>query len=155
MAKRRPTDHGRITTLSSEANHYGSSKTKETAKIGRLSLLPSLCTMLLAMVIRTDYGHPDRAFFQKFETFGLGQTNWAEILWGIWGISGQTISTILAPWVPCPWESVAGSFSYKKLWFLGLKHITPKYSQNKIWAVKNLGNNVRTSVFGDWKCYRN
>ena len=28
----------------------------------------------------TDYGHPDRAFFQKFETFGLGQTNWAEIL---------------------------------------------------------------------------
>ena len=96
----------------------------------------------------TDYGHPDRAFFQKFETFGLGQTNWAEILWGIWGISGQTISTILALWVPCPWESVAGSLSYKKLWFLGLKHTTPKYSQNKIWAVKNLGNNVRTSVFG-------
>ena len=30
----------------------------------------------------------------------------------------------------------------------GLKHTTPKYSQNKIWAVKNLGNNVRTSVFG-------
>ena len=33
-------------------------------------------------------------FFQKLETFGLGQTNWAEILCGIWGISGQTISTI-------------------------------------------------------------
>ena len=30
--------------------------------------------------LSTDYGHPDRAFFQKFETFGLGQTNWAEIL---------------------------------------------------------------------------
>ena len=28
----------------------------------------------------TDYGHPERAFFQKLETFGLGQTNWAEIL---------------------------------------------------------------------------
>ena len=27
-----------------------------------------------------DYGHPERAFFQKLETFGLGQTNWAEIL---------------------------------------------------------------------------
>ena len=52
MAKRRPTDHGRITTLSSVANHYGSSKTKKTAKIGRLSLLPSLWTMLLAMVIQ-------------------------------------------------------------------------------------------------------
>ena len=50
--------------------------------------------------------------------------------------------------VPYPWESVAGSLSYKKLWFLGRKHTTPKYSQNKIWAVKNSGNNVRTSVFG-------
>ena len=28
----------------------------------------------------TDYGHPERAFFQKFEIFGLGQTNWAENL---------------------------------------------------------------------------
>jgi hypothetical protein len=43
-----------------------------------------------------DYGHPERAFFQKLETFGLGQTHWAEILCGIWGISGQNISTILA-----------------------------------------------------------
>ena len=30
----------------------------------------------------------------------------------------------------------------------GLKHITPKYSENKIWAVKNSGNSVHTSVFG-------
>ena len=96
----------------------------------------------------TDYGHPERAFFQKFEIFGLGQTNWAENLWGIWAISGQTISTILALWVPYPWESVAGPLSYKKLWFLGLKHITPKCSQNKILAVKNSGNSVHTSVFG-------
>ena len=44
----------------------------------------------------TDNGHPERDFFQKFKTFGLGQTNWAEILSGIRGISGQTISTILA-----------------------------------------------------------
>ena len=44
----------------------------------------------------TDYGHPERAFFQKLETFGLGQTIWAEILWGIWGISCQTISNNLA-----------------------------------------------------------
>ena len=50
----------------------------------------------LLIVDDTDYGHPERAFFQKFKTFGLGQTNWAEILSGIWGISGQTISTILA-----------------------------------------------------------
>ena len=44
----------------------------------------------------TDNGHPERAFFQKFETFGLGQTNWAEILGGILVISSQTIGTILA-----------------------------------------------------------
>ena len=44
----------------------------------------------------TDYGHPERAFFQKLEIFGLGQSNWAEILGDIWDISSQTISTILA-----------------------------------------------------------
>ena len=31
----------------------------------------------------TDYGH---LFFQKSRTFGLGQTFWAEIFWGIWVI---------------------------------------------------------------------
>ena len=104
------------------------------------------------MNLITDYGHPERTFFQKFEIFWLGRTNWAEILWGILGISGQTISTILVQWVPCPWERVAGSLSYKKLWFLGLKHTTPKSSQNKILAVKNLWNSVRTSVFGGCEC---
>ena len=48
------------------------------------------------MLPGTDYGHPEGAFFQKFETFGLGQTNWAEILVGILAISSQTIGTILA-----------------------------------------------------------
>ena len=46
--------------------------------------------------ISTDNGHPERAFFQKFETFGLGQTNWAEILGGILAISSKPIGTILA-----------------------------------------------------------
>ena len=100
----------------------------------------------------TDNGHPERAFFQKFESFGLGQTNWAEIFGCILIISSQTIGTILALWlwVSCSWESVAGSFSYKKCWFLSLKHITPKYSQNKILAVENLEKSLRTSVFGVW-----
>ena len=48
------------------------------------------------MLLHTDNGHPERDFFQKFETFGLGQTNWAEILGGILAISSQTIGTILA-----------------------------------------------------------
>ena len=96
-----------------------------------------------------DYGHPERACFQKFETFGLGQTNWAEIFWGILGIFGQTIGAILALCVPCPWENVAGSFFHKKLWFLGLKHINPKRSQNKILAVKNLEKSLHTPVSGE------
>ena len=65
-------------------------------------------------------------FFQKSKTFGLGQPNWAEILWGIQGIFGQTISICFALWVLWPWVNVSGSFYYKKLWFLGLKYITPK-----------------------------
>jgi hypothetical protein len=32
-------------------------------------------------------------FSLKSRTFGLGQTNWANKLTGIWGIFGQTIST--------------------------------------------------------------
>ena len=101
----------------------------------------------------TDNGHPETAFFQKFETFGLGQTNWAEILGCLLGIFSQTTSTIFALWVPCPWKSVACSFSYKKLWFLCLKPITPKYSQNEILAVKNLEKSLQSSVFAG--CKRN
>ena len=52
----------------------------------KISLVP-------IVVAETDYGHPERAFFRKPQTFGLGQTNWAEKYWGIWGIFGQFIST--------------------------------------------------------------
>ena len=36
---------------------------------------------------------PRESFFQKSQTFRLGQTNWAESFWGIWGIFGWTINT--------------------------------------------------------------
>ena len=32
----------------------------------------------------TDNGHPERAFFQKFETFGLGQTNGLKFWGAFW-----------------------------------------------------------------------
>ena len=51
---------------------------------------------LFTITAPTDNGRPERAFFQKFESFGLGQTNWAEILGCILVISSQTIGTILA-----------------------------------------------------------
>jgi hypothetical protein len=49
-----------------------------------------------SFILNTDNGHRERAFFQKFKAFGLGQTNWAEILGGILAISSQTIGAILA-----------------------------------------------------------
>ena len=33
----------------------------------------------------TDYGRPMKPFSLKSRTFGLGQTNWADQFWGIWG----------------------------------------------------------------------
>ena len=41
----------------------------------------------------TDYGHPMKPFSSKSQTFGLGQTIWADKFWGIWSIFGQFIIT--------------------------------------------------------------
>ena len=64
-----------------------------------------------------DYELPTYAqrelFFEKSQTFGLGQTNWAEILLGIWVFFGQTICTILALWVSCLWENVLYWFGFQ------------------------------------------
>jgi hypothetical protein len=72
-------------------------------------------------------------FFKNLKFLGLGRQIWLKF----YEAFGQTISTVLVLWVPCPWENVSGSLSYRKLVFLGLKHITPKCSQNKILALKN------------------
>ena len=45
------------------------------------------------MARSTDNGRPMKSFSLKFKTFGLGQTNWVNKFWGIWGTCGQTIST--------------------------------------------------------------
>ena len=65
-------------------------------------------------------------FFKNLKLLGLGRQIGLKLLEAFGGIFSQTISTILALWFPCPWENVACSFSYKKLRFLGLKHIAPK-----------------------------
>ena len=38
----------------------------------------------------TDYGRPMKPLL-KSRTFGLGQTNWADKFWDIWGVFRQTI----------------------------------------------------------------
>ena len=65
----------------------------------------------------TDYGHAERAFFRKSQTFWLGQTNWAVNFGAIWGIFDQTISThfgTVSP-VPCPCFPSFNHYFYKKL----------------------------------------
>ena len=45
------------------------------------------------LVVPEYYGHPKKPFSSKSQTFGLGQTIWADKFWGILGIFGQFIST--------------------------------------------------------------
>ena len=77
--------------------------------------IPSLSSILLPVLecnamakkhnsITTDYGCP--IFSLKSRTFGLGQTNWANKFWGIWGIFGQTISTHFGAVSPLPMFSI-------------------------------------------------
>ena len=72
-------------------------------------------------------GNPERSFFRKFQTLGLGQTNCAEKCRGIWGISPKLQ---YSSW-HC--ESLLHGLEYlvvvfcKKNWISGLKHITLKY----------------------------
>ena len=65
---------------------------------------------------RCSYGlrTPRESFcFQKSWIFGLGQTFWAEIVWGIWGIFGRTISTHFGTASAC--FPLFNHYFYKKL----------------------------------------
>ena len=53
------------------------------------NLLP-IQSMLLKLPVN-DYRRPMKP--SKFQTFGLGQTIWADKFWGIWGIFDRFIST--------------------------------------------------------------
>ena len=94
----------------------------------------------------TDYRHPERAFFQKSRTFGLGQTFWAEIFWSIWGIFGRTISTHFGTVSSLSMFSIIQPLFLQKTKPL---YPTPKYlfgSGIWIWAAKNLRFSLRVSV---------
>ena len=88
----------RLSVVHLEMNSGNHNKDKPKMKLHWPTYLHNLKkAFLLEWIINnTDNGHPERAFFQKFESFGLGQTNWAEILGCIFVISSQTIGTILA-----------------------------------------------------------
>ena len=54
-------------------------------------------------------------FSLKSRTFGLGQTNWADKFWGIWGVFGQTISTHFGAASPLSMYSIIQSLFLQKL----------------------------------------
>ena len=61
---------------------------------------------------------PTETFF--IFTFGLGQSNWADKFWGIWGIFGQTISTHFGTVSPLsinqvPLTPLVNHYYYEKL----------------------------------------
>ena len=45
--------------------------------------------------MNTDYGQPERAFFQKSQTFALGQTNWADFFEAFGVFSAKLSAPIL------------------------------------------------------------
>jgi hypothetical protein len=101
--------------------------------------------------LTTKYGYPERAFFQKSWTFGLGQTFWAKI-WGIWGIFGMTISTYFGTVSSLSMFSIIQPLFLQKTKSL---YPTPKYlfgseylfgSGVWFWAAKNLRFSLHVSV---------
>ena len=89
---------------------------------------------------------PRELFFQKSRTFGLEQTFWTEIFWGIWGIFGQNISTHFGTVSSLSMFSIIQPLFLQKTKPL---YPTPKYlfgSGIWIWAAKNLRCSLHVSV---------
>jgi hypothetical protein len=52
-------------------------------------------------------------FSTKFQTFGLGQTIWADKFWGVWGIFGRFINTYFGTMSPVSMFSINPLFLQK------------------------------------------
>ena len=63
--------------MAMELGLYAQPKKQDVSKEHHNCEHKSIISFLLTE--STDYGHSERAFFLKFVTFGLGQTNWAGI----------------------------------------------------------------------------
>jgi hypothetical protein len=82
----------------------------------------------------------------KSRTFGLGQTNWADKVWGIWGIFGQTISTYFGKMMPYPCshfyfdiKSVAKiGIKVKVTTWIGHKSLVHVFHYSTIISTKNI-----------------
>ena len=98
--------------------------------------------MKLSFVPTTDYRHPEKVFIQKSQTFGFGQTNWADNFWGIWGTFGRFISTYFGT------VGSLSMFSINQPLFLQKNQAFISNSQILIliWAAKNLRFSLCVSV---------
>jgi hypothetical protein len=61
-----------------------------------------------------DYGRPMKPFFIEIQNFGLGQTNWTDNFWGIWGTFSQTIRTHFGTASPLSMFSIIQPLFLKK-----------------------------------------
>ena len=96
---------------------------------------------------RTTYTQRE-LFFKNSKRWGLGR----QIGLKFFEAFGVFLAKLLALFWHCKslvhWKMyIAGSFAYNIFWFLGLKHITLKCSQNKVSTVKNLEKSFHTSIF--------
>jgi hypothetical protein len=97
-------------------------------------------------------------FSSKYQTFGLGQTNWADKFWGIWGIFGQTISPLsmfsilinhyfYKKLMPCPFTGPKMFCARPKI-YLHIVVVTNILSQTKRWfAFSKIGFCAGTKGF--------
>ena len=106
-------------------------------------------TFFCCIIFSADYGHPERAFFQKSRTFGLGQTSWAEMFLRH---LGYFWSDYQYPFWYC--DILVKVFHYSTIISTKTKPLypTPNYlfgSGIWIWAAKNLIFSLRVSVVRD------
>ena len=69
------------------------------------------CLGAAALAVSKDYGRPMKPFSLKLDSFGLGQTNWADKFWGLFI---QTISTHFGTVSPLSMFSIIQPLFLKK-----------------------------------------
>ena len=71
--------------------------------------------MFCIMLKSTDYGHPERTFFENPKLLGLGRQIGLKMFGAFGVISADLSAPILVLWVPCPCFPLINHYFYKKL----------------------------------------
>ena len=77
----------------------------------------NLCNLEISCLCTRTTDAQWSLFSPKFQTFGLGQTIWADKFWDICHLglfSADLLALILVLWVPCPCFPLINHYFYKK-----------------------------------------